>query len=293
MTKPRLSQIDQSGAAVGDVAMWDGTEWVPAVVQTDDPLFADDGSGALLLDDGSGWLYPDSGAPTSGGSSPTLAEEILADSPWSYWPLDDASGATMADASGNARDGAYVGTPTLAQPSIVAADTSGTAVLFPGTAGTYAEKTSAAFPGGTAFTVEFWVQPVALRAAGSPDGLFTCASGTGADGDIWMRSGDTGLAQGQLDCAVGGGAHVQPSSPLLAVGVTTHLALTYDGTTYRLYFDGTEVGSATVSTTISSSFIRFPWNYTDGRQINGYYQHVATYTTALSAARIAAHFAAG
>lgn len=57
--KIRLSQIAQSGAVVGDLAMWDGTDWVPAAFQTEDPLFADDGTGPLLLDGGTGWAYPD------------------------------------------------------------------------------------------------------------------------------------------------------------------------------------------------------------------------------------------
>lgn len=60
----------------------------------------------------------------------SLASEILADSPYGYWPLDDASGTTAVDASGNGRDGTYTGGVTLAQPGLV-----GDAVALDGSTG--------------------------------------------------------------------------------------------------------------------------------------------------------------
>jgi len=48
-----------------------------------------------------------------------------------YWPLDESSGLVAADKSGNARNGAYAGSPTLGQPGI--GDSSNKAPSFSGT----------------------------------------------------------------------------------------------------------------------------------------------------------------
>lgn len=43
-------------------------------------------------------------APSGGGGASDFASEVLADSPWAWWPLDDADAATYTyDASGNGR----------------------------------------------------------------------------------------------------------------------------------------------------------------------------------------------
>lgn len=56
--------------------------------------------------------------PKGGGGPPppvpTLAEAILAAVPTGYWKLDDPSSTTAVDSSGNALDGTYSGTYTLA-----------------------------------------------------------------------------------------------------------------------------------------------------------------------------------
>lgn len=50
--------------------------------------------------------------PTSGAV--TLEEAVLALSPAGYWKLDETSGSTATDSSGNGRHGTYTGTYTLA-----------------------------------------------------------------------------------------------------------------------------------------------------------------------------------
>lgn len=48
-----------------------------------------------------------------GGGTKTLAETILELNPVGYWKLDEASGTTAVDYSGNGRDGTYIGAHTL------------------------------------------------------------------------------------------------------------------------------------------------------------------------------------
>ena len=59
MSKPRVSQLAQSGATTGQVLTWNGTEWAPATATVPTPLFADEDGSPLVADDGSDYLYPD------------------------------------------------------------------------------------------------------------------------------------------------------------------------------------------------------------------------------------------
>lgn len=57
----RVHQIDGTDGNPGDVPTVDptGTFLIFAAPTVTEPLFADDGSGALVLDSGDGWVYPD------------------------------------------------------------------------------------------------------------------------------------------------------------------------------------------------------------------------------------------
>jgi hypothetical protein len=59
--RPRLAQLHQSGATDGQIAAWSAAlqMWVPVDGgSVTEPLFADDGSGPLLVEGGTGYLYP-------------------------------------------------------------------------------------------------------------------------------------------------------------------------------------------------------------------------------------------
>jgi len=49
---------------------------------------------------------------------------VLADSPAGFWQLNETSGTTAADSSGNSRDGTYIGSPTLTTTGVVLNGTS-------------------------------------------------------------------------------------------------------------------------------------------------------------------------
>src|SRR5438093_273666 len=49
----------------------------------------------------------------------TLRSEILADSPYVYWPQDDRNSSQSSDASGNGRSGTYNGKPVQGKGSLV------------------------------------------------------------------------------------------------------------------------------------------------------------------------------
>jgi hypothetical protein len=56
---------------------------------------------------------------------------VLGDNPGGYWPLNETSGRTATDQSGNGNNGTYSGTYTLGQTGLLAASTD-TCVNFGG-----------------------------------------------------------------------------------------------------------------------------------------------------------------
>src|SRR5438445_615549 len=53
---------------------------------------------------------------------PSYRASVLADHPVAYWRLSEATGAVMADASGNGNDGTYAGAVTRGQPGALASE---------------------------------------------------------------------------------------------------------------------------------------------------------------------------
>ena len=90
----------------------------------------------------------------------------------------------------------------------------------------------------------------------------------------------------------------QPSVPLdargpspLAVNTWTHLAATYDGSTLRLYVNGTEVGTRTVAGPLltSSGVLRLGGNSVWGEYFSGRLDEIRIYNRALTTAEIQAN----
>jgi hypothetical protein len=143
-----------------------------------------------------------------------------------YWRLDDGSGTTATDASGNGYHGTLV---NMAESQWVTGQVSG-ALRFDGsndyiTAGNTMPYTNIV-------TVAAWVKPASLA----------------VDRQIVSKGYDGVRTQWELKTTSAGGQvsfrHWAPgevgvqSTHSLAAGVWTHLAGTYDGTTWRIYWNG-------------------------------------------------------
>jgi prepilin-type N-terminal cleavage/methylation domain-containing protein len=220
---------------------------------------------------------------------PTYASVVRSDSPTAYYKFDEASGTTAADSSGASRNASYVGSPTLGQGSLVTHD-SGTATSF--NSGSQYARSTAVPSVSSSFSVEGWV-----RLAGTPGGGAMIGAATQGSNVNTQQSYGLYISTGSMfpntnpRCSVGATSVANADSPVaLTVGVTYHVACTYDGSALRLYINGNQVASTNVSSTFTQLS---PVSADSGDFLNGRLDEVAFYSTALSAARIQAHYQAG
>ncbi len=220
------------------------------------------------------------------------ADEVLLSSPLAYYRLGDATGAvTMTDSSGHGRDAAYRNAvaPGGHRPAAIscerrpdpprvchlAADPRDFSTHFGG--GGYAYLQGLAAPT-TAYTLEAWV-----RRDDAGDGSIL---GQGGAGQLFVRNGHLGLRQTQDD-VLGGG-------PALTPGTWWHVAATWDGSTTRLFVNGTQVASsATARKAPSGSATMYVGFGEQAPSFSGDLDEVAYYPTALSGGVLAEHYAVG
>src|SRR2546430_14521726 len=89
----------------------------------------------------------------SSAAAKTYTATVLADHPVAYWRMDETTGSTMADASGNANHGRYVGIYTLGPPGALA----GGAVAFDRQSGAPRAMNPSHLQGNT-LTIQVWPQ---------------------------------------------------------------------------------------------------------------------------------------
>jgi len=191
-----------------------------------------------------------------------------------HWKLDDGSGTTARDSSGNGFDGTLIGGPTW----VVGTD--GGALEFDGLNDYVDFGNPAGWPAGKS--------PRTLCGWGKTNSV--------SPGYRWMAaygSEGTGLAvfiglSGSTLFVGGYGDDISFNNGWKA-GEWCHVAVTYDGTTAKAYLNGKEVGSAPKNwnTTLGRAHI--------GRQVNNYAEFwngavddVRLYDTALKASEVKA-----
>lgn len=220
------------------------------------------------------------------------AASVLSDSPLLYYRKSDISGTTMTDFAGSARNGTYVGSPTLG----VAGHTSDgdKAVNYNGTSqyatvGAAADTALKAMSG--PFTLEAMVRVSSLTGQrGIIDRYDTGFGGTSVY--LWY------IVSGKPTFIVRNASNADvtlTSNTTLTSGTWAHIAATYDGTNMRTYKEA--VLDCTPQAATFSSHNRTPL-LNIGRFIfsSGFFagdmDEVAIYPTALSQAKLAAHVAA-
>jgi hypothetical protein len=154
------------------------------------------------------------------------------------WGFDEGTGTTARDSSEHNLPLTISGGGTW-----VAGHSGGNAIANSGSGGaTRASWTSLSTP----VTIMCWARPLDLT-AGTSRALIGVWSGTDSSTStqfgIWAQRSDfstSNVLQGNV--RVGGGL-VAVNHTALTVNTWVHLALSFDGTTIRLYRDGVEVGT--------------------------------------------------
>ncbi|MGH3133820.1 MAG: LamG-like jellyroll fold domain-containing protein, partial [Gaiellaceae bacterium] len=220
------------------------------------------------------------------GGTGGYADAVFEDGPVGYWRLDEAPGdTTVWDWSGN--DGtATIQNPTgavRAEPGPLA-DLDAATKLLGSPAGYVKVPDDPVLRVNDTFTLEAWVRRLDLTAR---DMAIFNDFGSG----FWFR---LNYANKIELLGNGTGAPIAASTSSIADTNWHHVAATKAGMSVKLYIDGVDVTGTVTNVTLASSTSGFHIGNTDGltQPFYGWVDEAALYPTALSAARVQAHYAA-
>lgn len=238
-------------------------------------------------------VYVVGGGPTP---PPSLESTILSYAPYAYWPLDDASGTTARDASGNGHDGAYAGAYTLAvaeAPFDAALGLAGAGwvnVFSAGLAGAFASARDAG-------TMLLFVRPTSNAGQLDAMNLVTASPNARSLTTVFYGGDDKYL---ETDRIIPGGTSTFLYDIIPAINVWYLHVATWDVSAGegRLYINGALAysdasGSTWGATALTEAYIGSLINGSgSGTNWVGQIAHVALFDTVLDAAAVAAIYAA-
>jgi RHS repeat-associated protein len=248
---------------------------------------------------------------------------VNADNPIAYWQLGEASGTTMVD-SRNFDSGTYQGGVTLGQPSLVQ-PASGTSITLNGTTGYGTAPALTALQGANTRSIELWFQSSSQTA----QSLFDAGANAGNWNQMfslivvpqgWVTNNPpAGTTTPGLYLGLWRQNIYFPDLYLLD-GKRHHVVVELSGNNIWMYVDGTTPGGYFTDSGGNDNY-GGSWNYRylmpqpitlltalntginpvlvgNGRYVstntfNGRMQHVAVYSTALTAAQVQSHWQAG
>ncbi len=208
---------------------------------------------------------------------------VAALGPAFYLKFDETSGTTLADSSGNARDATLSGSgSTLATTALT---TPGTAIDHNGSG--RVTIANAAWQNTADFSIVGLIRPTSLSGA-----IYIwqqCTDGS-SGGNWFLRTSGTAL-QGVVFRSTGNTFAV---SSALSTSTTYHVAMTWDGTTTRLYVNGSPDGTDTAGSgaRTTGQAILVPGGRSDGGGSVGTQDDVAYFDYALTAGEISTLYAA-
>ncbi len=220
-----------------------------------------------------------------GGGSSAYSNAVLSDGPSGYWRLGETSGTTANDAAG-LNPGSYKNGALLGQASLLPADSANRSVRFDGTNDYVNIPSSSSLSPTAKVSVEAWIKPNALPTTGN----FASVASKAEAYSLQFNGPKLEFTIMQSKVR----RRLQAPAGAIAVGQAYHVLGTYDGTTQRLYVNGTEVASAPLAGAITANSQGLniaSWN-SGSEPFNGTIDDVAVYTGALSAARVSAHYQA-
>lgn len=224
-------------------------------------------------------------------------QAVDADTPVSYWRLDDASGATATDSNGP-NNGTYSNV-SLAQPGALVGDTS-TSAGFNGSNSTVSVPDTSAlqFSNSQSFSVEAWVKTT----SGSTWQMIASKMANAAPYQGWEVGTDNGEPYFYLINSWSSNAILDVANTSIADGSWHHLAVTYNGSSraagVSFYIDGRPAAYTIDNDNLTATATSTAPLYIGSRAgsvgfFNGNISDVAVYNQTLSATKIYAHYQAG
>jgi glucose/arabinose dehydrogenase len=197
------------------------------------------------------------------------------------YSFNEGSGTTLIDRNGHGHTG------TLTGPTWTTAGRNGGGLSFDGVNDSVRIGDHAELDLTTGMTVEAWVRPTALN------GWRTIAFKEQAAHMTYALYASTTTGQPTGQAYVGGQRDARGPSAI-ASGTWTHLAVTYDGTTVRLYVNGAEMRAVPGggAMTVSSGPLKLGGNAIWNEWFAGTMDDVRIYNRALTPAQIQADMAA-
>lgn len=213
------------------------------------------------------------------------SQAVFADGPIAYWRFEETSGITAVDEMGT-YPGAFAGALTRA-----AGIAGSRGAVFDGSTTRLVVGDVFPFPVDAPYSLELWVMPsevddsvrflIDRSSAAMPTNgyqLYYAASFT-----LTSRS-------------IAGTEYGYSTAPGIIADRWTHIVATYDGANTALYIDGSLINSSPAPELPAATTGTFAIGDSGTGQLRKYLgvvDEVAVYATALSAARVAAHAAAG
>jgi hypothetical protein len=191
------------------------------------------------------------------------------------YAFNEGAGTTVGDASGNGNTG------TIANATWTTAGKYGSALVFNGTNARVSISDSASLHLTTGMTLEAWVNPSVITNKwrdviykGNDNYFLEASTNTSSRPAAGVKLGATNTL------AVGSSA--------LTVNTWTHVAATYDGSTLRLYINGTQAASAVQTGTIltSTNPLEIGGDSILGQYFQGMIDEVRIYNVALTPTQI-------
>ena len=212
------------------------------------------------------------------GTASTYGSAVSIDGPVSYWRLGDS--CTRAADEKGLNNGSYLNGPSLGAAGLVSADPGNKAVRFDGVNDAVQVPDSASLDVTNAFSIEAWLKPDSLPAAGSWASVVTKAEAYSLQFN-GPRLEFTLIQNGAR-------RRLQAPAGSVIAGTAYHVVATFDGTTQRLYLNGTQVGSAAASGAASVTATPLTFGSWDGSSefFPGTIDEVALYDKVLGAGAV-------
>lgn len=223
--------------------------------------------------------------PSTAANDP-YAKVTSTDNPSAQWRLGEASGTTATDASGNAKHGTYIGSPTLNKTGLI--DDANGAAGFDGVDdGVTAPSVDLT---NKSFSIEAWIKPSTSPPANQM--FFGAHSAAAANQSVHFRVTSSGTLRFSFY-----GDNLDSPAGTIVFGELSHIVATYDQVADRssVYVNGALVASGAQGpfTGTNPAINIGRWYSGSPQWFKGDIDEVSVFSSPLTAARVAAKYQAG